>query len=121
MIIFSVLIVIVCILLILIVLVQNPKGGGLSSAFGGSGTQMMGVKKTNDFLEKGTWFLAIALVLLTLLSNVQFGSDDTDGPASSVTDEEAIPDPNAAPPAQYNIPEGIQQNAEPIEETPEQP
>ncbi|MDN5205310.1 preprotein translocase subunit SecG [Fulvivirgaceae bacterium BMA10] len=60
-------IVIVCVLLVLVVLAQNSKGGGLSSQFGGSSTsQIMGVKKTGDFLEKATWTLAIALLVLTL-------------------------------------------------------
>ena len=66
---FTVLIVITCILLILIVLVQNPKGGGLSSAFGG-GNQIMGVKKTADVLEKTTWILAAILVALCLIYNL---------------------------------------------------
>jgi preprotein translocase subunit SecG len=61
----SVLIFIVCVLLILIVLVQNSKGGGLTSTFSGS-NQMMGVKRTTDFLEKSTWTLAIVLLVLTL-------------------------------------------------------
>jgi len=65
---FSILIVITCVLLILIIMVQNPKGGGLSSAFGG-GNQIMGARKTSDFLEKTTWVLAIILVSLALLSN----------------------------------------------------
>ncbi len=63
----SVLILITCILLVLIVLVQNAKGGGLSSTFGSS-NQVMGVRKTTDFLEKATWTLAIILLLLTLTS-----------------------------------------------------
>ena len=68
--IFAILIVITSILLILIVLVQNPKGGGLSSSFGGgAGNQIMGAKKTTDFLEKATWTLAIILISLSLLSN----------------------------------------------------
>lgn len=51
MVVFYVLIGLACLLLILIVLVQNPKGGGLSSTFAGS-NQILGVKKTNDFLEQ---------------------------------------------------------------------
>ena len=50
----SILIFIVCALLILIVLVQNSKGGGLSSSFASS-NQIMGVRKTTDFLEKATY------------------------------------------------------------------
>ncbi|MBN8695891.1 MAG: preprotein translocase subunit SecG [Bacteroidetes bacterium] len=63
----SVIIVIVSILLILVVLVQNSKGGGLASTFSSS-NQVMGVRKTADFLEKATWTLAIALLVLSLLS-----------------------------------------------------
>lgn len=62
-----VLIVIVAVLLSLVVLAQNPKGGGLSSQFGGSGTsQLMGVKRTGDLLEKLTWGFFVALVVLTV-------------------------------------------------------
>ncbi len=61
------LIIVVAVLLILVVLAQNPKGGGLSSQFGGSGsTQLMGVKKTGDLLEKLTWGFAIALLVLSI-------------------------------------------------------
>ena len=68
--IFAILIIITSILLVLIVLVQNPKGGGLSSSFGGGASnQIMGAKKTTDFLEKATWTLAIILISLSLLSN----------------------------------------------------
>jgi preprotein translocase subunit SecG len=61
--------IIVCVLLVLIVLIQNPKGGGLSSNFSSS-SQLMGVQKTGDILEKGTWGLAIFLMVLALAINV---------------------------------------------------
>ncbi len=61
----SVLILIVCVLMVLIVLVQNSKGGGLASNFSSS-NQIMGVKKTTDFLEKATWGLALALFVLCM-------------------------------------------------------
>ena len=64
----EILIVLICIFLALIVLVQKSKGGGLSSSFGG-GNQIMGVKKTADFLEKATWVLAAILVILCLIYN----------------------------------------------------
>ena len=58
-------------LLILVVLAQNPKGGGLSSQFGGAGvSQVMGVKKTGDLLEKLTWGFSITILSFTLLSNL---------------------------------------------------
>lgn len=63
----SVLILITCILLVLIVLVQNSKGGGLAANFSSS-NQVMGVRKTTDFLEKATWTLAVVLLVLTLTS-----------------------------------------------------
>lgn len=65
----SVLILIVCVLLILIVLVQNSKGGGLASNFSSS-NQIMGVKKTTDFLEKATWTLAGGLLFLCLVAAI---------------------------------------------------
>jgi preprotein translocase subunit SecG len=61
--------VIVCVLLGAIVLIQNPKGGGLTSNFS-SQSQLMGVQKTGDFLEKGTWILAISLMVLALAINI---------------------------------------------------
>lgn len=63
----SVLIFIICILLILIVLVQNSKGGGLASSFASS-NQIMGVRKTTDFLEKATWTLAGSMMILCVVA-----------------------------------------------------
>lgn len=72
--------IVVCVLLGLIVLIQNPKGGGLSSNFSAS-SQLMGVQKTGDILEKGTWFLAVTLMVLSLAINVvtKGGVAKTDG------------------------------------------
>lgn len=76
---FLVLIVIVALLLILIIMVQNPKGGGLSSSFGGQGSQSLGgVQNTTNFLDKSTWTLAIALLALILLSNFAISRDTVD-------------------------------------------
>ena len=61
----TILIVIASILLTLIVLVQNSKGGGLASGFSSS-NQIMGVRKTTDFLEKATWGLVIFVVVLSI-------------------------------------------------------
>lgn len=55
-------------LLIGIVMVQNSKGGGLASDFSSS-NQIIGVQRTGDFLEKATWYLALALIVFTLGSN----------------------------------------------------
>jgi len=63
----TILIVAVCVLLTLIVLVQNSKGGGLAANFSAS-NQIMGVRKTADFLEKATWTLAGSLVFLCIMA-----------------------------------------------------
>jgi preprotein translocase subunit SecG len=62
---FTILIVIASILLTLLVLVQNSKGGGLASGFASS-NQVLGVRKTTDFLEKATWTLVAVVLLLAL-------------------------------------------------------
>ena len=62
-------------LLVLVIMVQNPKGGGLASTFGGDSQQIGGVKKTTDFLDRSTWILASLLFLLILFSNITLNSD----------------------------------------------
>jgi len=51
----TIVIILVCAVLAFFVLVQNPKGGGLTGAFGSIGSQVMGVKQSTDVMEKGTW------------------------------------------------------------------
>lgn len=63
-----ILIIIVAALLALVVLAQNPKGGGLAAGFTGA-SQIGGVQRTADFLEKSTWTLAAALMLLCLVNS----------------------------------------------------
>jgi preprotein translocase subunit SecG len=72
----TILTVIAAILLVIVVLIQNPKGGGLSSSFG-SAHQLGGVRKTTDALEKGTWFLAIAVLVLSLVAPTNGGKKVT--------------------------------------------
>ena len=64
---FVLLIVLASILMCLIVLIQNSKGGGLASGFASS-NQIMGVRKTTDFLEKATWTIAASMVLFSIFS-----------------------------------------------------
>ncbi|MDP4277619.1 MAG: preprotein translocase subunit SecG [Bacteroidota bacterium] len=63
----TILIFLAAILLVLIVLVQNSKGGGLASGFSAS-NQVMGVRKTTDFLEKATWTLAAVISVLSIVT-----------------------------------------------------
>ena len=45
-----------CFLLMAVVLIQNPKGGGIDSTFGGQGAnQMFGAARSTDFIEKLTF------------------------------------------------------------------
>ena len=93
----TILIFIVCVLLILIVLVQNSKGGGLASNFQSTG-QLMGVRKTNDFLEKTTWGLAGSLLFMAVLGSA-FIPRNKAGVDQSIIQQQidnAI-DPNAVP------------------------
>lgn len=60
-----ILICIVALLMIGIVLIQESKGGGLSSSFA-SYNQIGGVRKTTDFIEKATWGLAVAMVVISI-------------------------------------------------------
>jgi preprotein translocase subunit SecG len=105
MVLISILVIIVCILLMLVVLIQNPKGG-LDSAFS-TNNQVMGVRKTTDFLEKATWTLGILLVVISVASAVVTGPstnlEGTDGAESKMTeqiDEKSLP---VAAPAQNSM------------------
>jgi preprotein translocase subunit SecG len=64
------LIIFFAVLLVLVILAQNAKGGGLTSQFGGSSaSNIIGVKKTGDLLEKMTWSFIIAIMVLSLSTN----------------------------------------------------
>ncbi len=93
----TVLIFITCFLLILIVLVQNSKGGGLASNFQAS-NQIMGVRKTTDFLEKFTWGLAAALLLLSIAGSALIPRTAEEVNQSAIKNKiETAVDPNAVP------------------------
>ena len=106
----EILTVITCILLVLVVLVQDSKGGGLSSAFGGS-NQVLGVRQTTDFLEKATWVLAISLLAFSLLSAYFMKSSQgtVSNGIESVSKQRA--DATATPQQQQQAPQQQQQQA----------
>lgn len=99
----SILIFLASIFLILIVLVQNSKGGGLASGFSSS-NQIMGVRKTTDFLEKATWGLAatVAVLSVVIASFIPSSNDSQKKQQESEIEQqvnEAVPvDPNAVGP-----------------------
>lgn len=101
--IFSIFTIIVCILLVLVILVQNSKGGGIQSQFGAA-TQIMGVKRGTEFIEKATWGLAITLIALSILMAPAGTTTGDEEDAGSVTKRKAqtavsVPQQQPAQPA----------------------
>ncbi len=90
---FIFLILVIAVLLILVIMVQNPKGGGLDSSFGGGGASLGGVQNTNKFLDKTTWTLAISLFALIIMSN--FVAHTGNAPTESTIKIENLATPNA--------------------------
>ena len=98
---FVVLIVLAALLMCFVVLVQNSKGGGLSSSFASS-NQIMGVRKTTDFIEKLTWGLAAFMVVISVAAS--YVISDNAG-TSSVVMEQALEEQNTNP---LNAPAGFE-------------
>lgn len=98
------LIIFAAILLILVVLVQKPKGGGLATQFSSSNLAF-GVKRTSDFIEKATWGLAIAIIVLSMASNLFIGGDNS-AEASEAINSEQLQDVNIAPSGATQLPQG---------------
>lgn len=100
-----ILIIIVSFLLGIVVLVQNSKGGGLSSGFAAS-NQIMGVRKTTDFLEKLTWGFAISMLVLAIIGNFVIPKNTGTNNSSIIEDQiqnipaAQAPAPTAQPAAQ---------------------
>lgn len=92
--------VLAAVLMCFVVLVQNSKGGGLSSAFASS-NQIMGVRKTTDFIEKLTWGLAAFMVVVSVAASYVI---PTQGGDSSVIMERAVKEQTTNP---LNAPAGF--------------
>ncbi|MDH5474325.1 MAG: preprotein translocase subunit SecG [Cyclobacteriaceae bacterium] len=106
------LIVVVSVLLVLVILAQNSKGGGLTSQFGGSGaSNMIGVKKTTDLLEKITWGLAIALCVLAISSKFVADSDTSNNNGLISPSIERAQEQQSIPTLDLGTSEGINEEA----------
>ncbi len=105
----SILILIVSVLLALIVLVQNSKGGGLASNFAAS-NQFMGVRQTADFLEKATWTMSIALLVLSLVATMAIPKYNNQGDQVKSEVQEQID--KTAKPVDFQAPPAKDENAE---------
>ena len=92
------LIILFAVLLVLVILAQNSKGGGLTSQFGGSSaSNIIGVKKTGDLLEKLTWGFIIAIMVLCLTTN--FVSSNRGGAGNDVLERAGEQAPANVPPS----------------------
>ena len=104
----TILIILACALLVLAVLIQNPKGGGLAVGFSSS-NQVMGVRKTTDFLEKFTWGVLASLVIFCLIGTIVLSGGSQKAPQSSLQDKAAnansVP---VQPPAPASVPAAYQ-------------
>jgi preprotein translocase subunit SecG len=105
----TILILITCFLLIIVVLIQNSKGGGLSSQFSAS-NQVMGVKKTSEVIEKMTWGLAIALLVLSMILSFLYKSS-SDNIAKDTELREKIEGVSTPKPLQ-NVPSAAQKGVQ---------
>jgi preprotein translocase subunit SecG len=100
----SALVILACILQIMIVLVQNSKGGGLAANFTSAG-QSMGVRKTADFLEKSTWTLAGAILILCLVATASIPRGQGEQESVIKASIERAQDPNAIPTLPTPVPQ----------------
>jgi preprotein translocase subunit SecG len=95
------LIIFFAILLVLVILAQNAKGGGLASQFGGSSaSNIIGVKKTGDLLEKLTWGFMIAIMVISLGMSTRYVNPAIGGPSNEIldrADEQAPVNTNPTP------------------------
>ena len=100
--------VLIAVALIFVVVVQKSKGGGLSSTFGGAATQIMGARRSNEFIEKVTWYLAIGLAVIAFAANVVGAASTGGAEGSALTNaienqvitaptQQSLPDPSSLP------------------------
>lgn len=94
-------ILLLCAILGFFVLVQKPKGNGLSGSFGSIGAQVMGVQKSGDTFEKGTWYTMAAIAVLSIATvytiprvvNTNQQQEQTQENQAAPQDQSAAPNP----------------------------
>ncbi len=97
-----VIITLIALMMAIAVLLQSGKGGGLAGiAAGGQTTQILGARQAPDFLEKATWTLGAAFIVLCILAN--FFANPS-GTSRSVIQEGGVE--TTAPPAIDPLPPG---------------
>ncbi|MEM1127987.1 MAG: preprotein translocase subunit SecG [Bacteroidota bacterium] len=106
---------IIALLITLVVLLQSGKGGGLAGiASGGATTQILGARQAPDVLERATWVLGWAFIVLCVLTNfaIDRGTEvesviQQRGTGATEQTAPALPPPSQElPPAQQLPPSG---------------
>lgn len=95
---------VIALAMILVVVIQNSKGGGLSSTFGASGAanQLLGSRRSSEFIEKVTWYLAGGLAIMAFLANV--AGNQSSAPTNDLRFGQAIEEQaNFAPTSTENL------------------
>lgn len=103
-----VLILIASVLIILAVLVQSPKSG-MAANFGAS-NQVMGVRETTNFLEKFTWAMAVAILVLSLVATTAMDGGRTNSSVAkdaAALQERVLEEAAAIPQAEIPVVEGV--------------
>ena len=106
-----ILVVLASVLMCLIVLIQESKGGGLAADYSNN-NQILGAPKTTNFIEKATWGLAAAMIVLSVIS-VTFLDNGSSN--ESVLQQNAIEQAATNP---NNVPGMVQPSAETPAEAP---
>lgn len=98
-------------LITLVVLVQSGKGGGLAGiASGGATQQILGARQAPDVLEKATWMLASAFIVLCILTNFTIGGEQVQESVIQERAQEQQTSPGLPPAGQQQqLPGGQQQ------------
>lgn len=97
-----IIITLIALLMAIVILLQSGKGGGLAGiASGGQTTQILGARQAPDFLEKATWTLGTAFIVLCILANFFASPGDAQ---RSVIQEGGVE--TTAPPAIDPVPPG---------------
>lgn len=77
----------IAIVMTIVILLQSGQGGGLAGIAGGGATrQVLGTRQAPDLLEKTTWILGTAFIVLCILSNFLIQNE---GPDESIIQQQA--------------------------------
>ena len=113
------LLLVACTFLVFLVVIQNSKGGGLSSSVAGvsQASQVIGVRRTADLVEKATWWTIGIIMSLAFASGFAIEKGTTS--KSSLKMGEAIGTAPAAPSAKPNM-QDLKKDNPPAENSGEQ-